>query len=267
MSNKEGNLLFNYLRMDFNRSIFSWQFVIGIFGVVGVMFFAILDDIELNISIVYVCALVLQGVPVMLSYIFCAFPYASCFCEDKENKYFNLEVIRGKLSFYTCSKVIVIFLTAIITMTLGLLIFVTILHTFLPWITVENSVSQTLLTVGGLHKILQNDHYYLYYLLSGIQQGILAGILSLFGSYLSLFIRNKLLIWSVPVIGYYFFEILLLEIFGEKSIGLVDLFNSVNRLWTDDLISYLFTVGIGICLAVIFYIFIYIRLKGKMQFE
>ncbi|RDU23437.1 hypothetical protein [Anaerosacchariphilus polymeriproducens] len=264
---RDGNLLSSYLRMDFNRSIFSCKFVIGIFGVVGVMFFAIFDDIELNNNIVYVCTLVLQGVPVLVSYIFCAFTYASCFCEDSENNYFNLEVIRGKLSFYTCSKVIVIFLTAMITMILGLLIFITILHTFLPWITEENSVSQTLLTTGGFHRILQNGDFYLYYFLSGIQQGILAGILALFGSYLSLFIRNKLLIWSVPVIGYYFFDILLIEIFGEQSIGLVDIFNSVIRLCSDDLISYLFSVGIGICFVVVFYVLIYTRLKGKIQFE
>lgn len=264
---ENSSLLFRYIKMDLYRAIFSWRFLIGILGVVFVMFLAILESQQLESGILYIYALVVYGLPFMITMIFCAFSYASSFCEDWENKYFRLEVIRGKLGMYTCSKVIAVFLTAMLTMAIGVTLFVSILHIFLPWIIRQDPTYESYLVAGVLHGVLKSRNFLLFFFLSGIQQGILAGILALFASYLSLYISNKLLILSFPAIGYYFIENILGVILGENTINFNLLFDSAYSFWSNGLISYIFAIIIGIFSSVIFYILIYIRLKGRMQNE
>ena len=59
----------------------------------------------------------------MVAYIFCAFPFATVFCEDLENKYIRYSIIRGNLKKYVFSQISIIYLTSIAVMVLGTAIF------------------------------------------------------------------------------------------------------------------------------------------------
>lgn len=261
------NSLLQYLKMDFYRSLFSWQFLIGIFGVVCIMFLAIFENNQLDTSVLYVYAMVVYGLPFMTVHIMCAFPYATSFCEDWENKYFHLEVVRGKLGYYICSKVVVIFLTSVLTLVIGSMIFVCVLHLFLPWIMQQDSIYMGYLETGGLTQFLRSQNFILFFLLSSVQYGLLSGILALLASYVSLFISNKLLILAVPAIGYYFIENFMSVLLGKNTFDLILLFDSSYSLFSNDLLSYIFSVGISILSVVIFNFLIYKRIKGRMQNE
>ena len=59
--------------------------------------------------------------------------FAAVFCEDLENKYLRYSIGRGNLKKYVLSKVIVIYVSSIITMILGTLLFIMYLRLQLPW--------------------------------------------------------------------------------------------------------------------------------------
>lgn len=63
----------------------------------------------------------------------CASAFAAVFCEDLENKYLRYSIGRGNLKKYVLSKVIVIYVSSIITMILGTLLFIMYLRLQLPW--------------------------------------------------------------------------------------------------------------------------------------
>ena len=59
----------------------------------------------------------------MIAYVFCAFPFATVFCEDLDNKYIRYELIRSNLKRYVVTKIAFIYLTAILVMVLGTILF------------------------------------------------------------------------------------------------------------------------------------------------
>lgn len=79
----------------------------------------------------YIYAVEMSGK--MIAYAFCASAFAAVFCEDLENKYLRYSIGRGNLKKYVLSKVIVIYVSSIITMILGTLLFVMYLRLQLPW--------------------------------------------------------------------------------------------------------------------------------------
>lgn len=59
----------------------------------------------------------------MIAYVFCAFPFATVFCEDLDNKYIRYELIGSNLKRYVVTKIAFIYLTAILVMVLGTILF------------------------------------------------------------------------------------------------------------------------------------------------
>ena len=61
---------------------------------------------------------------IMIAYAFCAFSYATVFCEDLEHKYARYGINRGNTWKYVVSKAVVVYGSSVITMVLGSLLFV-----------------------------------------------------------------------------------------------------------------------------------------------
>ena len=78
--------VFNYLKVDLIRAMWSWKFLIGILGVCLVMYIASLEGIASDTNVTYVVWLIVYGMLFMISLVFSAFPFAGCFCEDFEQK-------------------------------------------------------------------------------------------------------------------------------------------------------------------------------------
>ena len=118
--------LWNYLRVDLYRSVVSWRFLAGILGIAFTMYFASLEGIASDTNVTYMVWLIVYGMPFMLSLVFAAFPFSGCFCEDFENKYAYLQIERGNLNLYTVSKIITIMLAAVLAMTAGVILYVSL---------------------------------------------------------------------------------------------------------------------------------------------
>lgn len=87
--------------------------------------------VNFNVMDTYIYAVEMSGK--MIAYAFCASAFAAVFCEDLENKYLRYSIGRGNLKKYVLSKVIVIYVSSIITMILGTLLFIMYLRLQLPW--------------------------------------------------------------------------------------------------------------------------------------
>ena len=258
----------NYLKVDLIRAMWSWKFLIGILGVCLVMYIASLEGIASDTNVTYVVWLIVYGMLFMISLVFSAFPFAGCFCEDFEQKFAYSQIERGNMKSYAIAKVIAIMLVTSITMMLGMVLYVSLLHIKLPWFSEEDAICQSALTLGGFRAILQKEWYYLYFALFGLQYGILAGFLALLAAYVSLYITNKLLVLSVPFMSFYFISYYSRALFGDlEKINLIYIFNATFNIWDNDIFSFGYAVLVGLIFMIILGSLIFAKLKRKMNYE
>lgn len=236
----------SYLKADLKRMLCSAKPFLSVILTVGVLLLATLEGIDLHAGVLYIFSLVMYGMPAMMILVCAAVAYADSFCEDVEHKYMMQQIIRGNVGAYVFAKMSGIFLAAMFTTAFGIFLFVNILHFHLAWVK-ESGMEQYghLLRAGGFRILLRNRKFGLYFLCYGIQYGLLSGILSLWASYLSLYISNRMLVLAAPMILYYFTDYLLAGIFpGVVNSELI--FSASNNLFSNDLISVLFAVVIVI---------------------
>ena len=119
------------------------------------MYVASLEGIAGDTSVTYMVWLIVYGMPFLMCLVFSAFP------------------------FYAFSKTVTVMLSAAGAMTAGVVLYVSILHTGLPWFDAEDAVCQSAVTLGGFRGVISGGHYLLYFALFGLQFGILSGILAL----------------------------------------------------------------------------------------
>lgn len=260
--------VFDYLRIDLSRALRSWKFPTGILGICFVMYVASLEGIASDTNVIYVVWLIVYGMLFMISLVFSALPFVGCFCEDFEQKFAYSLIERGNLRSYTIAKVIAIMFVTSITMMLGMILYVNLLHFGLPWFSSDDAICQSALSLGGFRNILQREWYNLYFALFGLQYGILAGILALLASYVSLYISNKLLTLSVPFMSFYLITYYSRAIFGDwEKINLIYIFNATYNIWNNDIFSFGYAVLSGLTFAVVLGCLIFFRLKRKINYE
>ena len=155
--------LFKYLRMDISRGICSGGFLLGIAGVFLTLMFGTVDDITLDTTVFFVFDLIQYGMPSMIVMLFCAYPYANSFCQDMENRYAYLMVQKGSVFLYTLSRSITIFLTALLTYSIGTMLFVMYLRYRMPWEDANFTSISLLQEVGGLRYFLTPGRYPVYF--------------------------------------------------------------------------------------------------------
>ena len=98
----------DYIVSDLKRLLKGYEFYVSFLGVAAVLFFS-LEDVgvsDAGVVFTYVFATDMTGM--MLTYVFCAWPFATVFCEDLERKYIRYAVGRGNLKSYVISKIAVI---------------------------------------------------------------------------------------------------------------------------------------------------------------
>lgn len=258
----------NYFKVDLFRAFSSWRFLVGVFGVVLAMYIASLEGIASDTNVIYVVWIVVYGMLFMISLIFAAFPVSGFFCEDFEQKYINMLISRGNLKSYAISKILIITITAAITMMLGMVIYVSLLHMKIPWFDAEDSICQSALSLGGFRSILAQKRYIVYFALFGFQYGILASVLALLAAYVSLYINNRLLTLSIPFMSFYLITYYSRALFGDaEKINLIYVFNATYNIWDNDMYSFLYALLFGAVLTVVLGKLIMHRLKRKLYYE
>lgn len=194
----------------------------------------------------------------VLAYIFCAFPFASAFCEDLEHRYILYSVSRGNIRNYAISKIINIYLSSFVTMVLGVFIFTIVCRIWVPWgFTTDSFYSYAINGCYGM--LIAHGHYVVYCLLYAVNLGMLAGTLSVLASTISLFICSKVMIITIPV--------LLMQILYEtanKSVFSVFAFEAYNKFFSTDIQCFLFIFVLSILPVICAAKFILYRIPQKL---
>ena len=210
----------NYIVTDFQRVCKSITPIIAIVGVILSRLFA-LDRMGIDENVLFLYRFSTDMSGFILCFVFCGFVYASSYADDLQNKYIRYCVIRGNLKNYVFSKTIMIYITSFIVMVAGTFIFSVICSTKVPWIN-EFTDIEYFTTVNYGNYVVEGK-YSMYILLSSMHMGMVAGMLSNLAAVISIFIKNKVLAYSMPAILY----VLLIQYITEY-------FNSEFALYTNN---------------------------------
>ncbi|MCI7813165.1 MAG: hypothetical protein MR543_05725 [Robinsoniella sp.] len=189
-----------YFWMDLTRMVKGKRTYFAVAGVICALFYS-LEERGLRESVMntYFMAVTLSGL--MLAYLFCIVPYAFVFCEDLEHQYTRYQIIRGNLKKYVFSKVAVIYLSSVATMVLGTVVFVCVCSLKIPWIP-EDIESLNIMIQGAYGGLIEQGHCLIYCLFYALQLGFLAGMISVFCAFISLFLSNKVMVAAMSVCVY-----------------------------------------------------------------
>lgn len=187
-----------YLITDFGRLIKSRRFYVSVLGVTAALFFS-LERKGLRNSVLESYIASVMGSGVHVTGIFCAYAFATVYCEDFESHYVRYEIIRGNIKNYVLSKTILIYLSAVAVMLLGTFVFCSVCSVVLPWARELDSVYK-LTSSGHYGRFVLEGKYFTYCLLFSLQLGMFMGILAVAAAWLSLFTSNIALVLSFPVL-------------------------------------------------------------------
>ena len=153
----------HYLRTDIRRMIKNYPIYLAIVGVALSIWFSLEDCafeegmVNGNVLDTYSFAVNMSGI--MIAYAFCAFSYATVFCEDLEHKYARYSINRGNTWKYVVSKAVVVYGSSVITMVLGSLLFVAAIRLKIPW---TSESLQDINLVGMYSSLISGEHYWAY---------------------------------------------------------------------------------------------------------
>lgn len=207
-----------YLRTDFYRLLTSWQFYIGILGI-GLLY--LIGGYQVKYIHSVYDSYFYNGFfsTVIMAYAFCCIPFGGCFIEDSEHQYWIHELQKGSLRCYTWSKTITCFLSGVLTMVCGILLFVFVLRLRVPFLQ-EEYIVEDQRRADTFGFFIYSDSILLYFICSAVLCGMLGGILTVLSAYLSLYEKNRLFTICVSVVGFYF-----LENFLTSNLELPEIFN------------------------------------------
>lgn len=253
--------MWNYIKIDLRRALLNIHFLVAILGVIGIMVISSIESRQWHLSVLNTFYLVTYSMPFLLTFIFSTMTYSDAFSEDIQCKYIYAQLIRGDLRKYMLAKVISIFISGLLTMTLGMFLYAILLRGYMPWLNLEESTFESLMESGGLREVLQQHSFLLYYFLFSLQYGIVAGVLSVFSAYMSLYYANKLFILTIPIVVWYFIDYTLGYFGGPYLLLPNKIFNASNNIWGNDILAFLYAVLLGIVLVIFLAIGIHKRLN------
>ena len=252
-----------YLEADFRRSICSARFVLSVILTIGVLLLATREGIALDTDVLYVFSIVMYGMPAMVILVCGAIAFADSLCEDMEQKYMLLQISRGDLETYVTARILSIFFATIASTALGIFLFAGILHIHLPWADTAGLQYDHMIHAGGLRLFLTHELYPAYYFCYGLQYGVLVGIMALWAACLSIYVPNRMLVLSAPMIIYYFADYALAEC-SARMLSLGVIFSPSNNLFLHDLLSVALVIGIAVVDLCLVRKIMIMSLRGKI---
>lgn len=244
-----------YFLTDIRRLFKEYRFYLSIIGVTLSLLFSLesFGIINNNVVSTYMMSTELSGI--MVAYVFCAFPYALSLCESMEQKYIRYEVVRGNLKRFVISKVVVIYLSSMITMIAGTILFVLIIRWKVPWVDMKTD-SQGISLAGQYSCFMVQGNYFLYCVVYAAYLGMLAGTMSVLAAFVSMYISNKVTVLAVPLLAYQ----ILLDYAG-RSMFTVFSFRIYNKLFESDLEYFMFVTMLSMVPVILLTVGIYRKIK------
>lgn len=246
-----------YIKSDLKRAFQIKRVCVGCLGVTFAMFFSIYR--MTNVTSVYGAYVdAIYFIPFMLAMTFCAIPFGGSVNEDVECKFLNILLLRGSTIKYVISKVIIIYISAIVTMMLGVFIFVIIIHCKVPW-------EEAIVAEDAMLNILgESTHGLVYFILHSFFMGLLAANLSIVSAVFSLLWPDKLLQISMPFLLYYLLIYYSGELFpGLPQLNIQFMFNPSYDTWNNKKMSFIFPIIFSGCVAIGMGICMYKQLRRK----
>lgn len=256
-------MFLRYLRVDFQRMIKSPRTIIGILGVTLMMFFSLESSLfekgfgNGDVIFTYLDAVSKSGF--LIVYSFCALPFATIYPEDWEHKYIRYGVIRGNLKAFVLTKAALIYISAVLTMVVGSVIFLLICRTQVPWVNLENSVSFELFLAGNYRQLLENGYTFLYCILYALHLGLFAGVLANMAAFCSVIVSNTVLTLIFPVLAWR-----VLAFICVRGNNLEGLFLTTNKILASDGQNLLLAIAVSLFLSLLSALGCYCILKRKM---
>lgn len=256
-------MFLRYLRVDFQRMIKSPRTIIGILGVTLMMFFSLESSLfekgfgNGDVIFTYLDAVSQSGF--LIVYSFCALPFATIYPEDWEHKYIRYGVIRGNLKAFVLAKAALIYISAVLTMVVGSVIFLLICRTQVPWVSPENSVSFKLFLAGNYRQLLENGHIFLYCIFYALQLGLFAGLLTNMAAFCSVIVSNTVLVLVFPVLAWR-----VLEFATVRGNNLQGVFLATNKILASDWQNLLLSISVSVFISLLLAGGCYSILKRKM---
>lgn len=254
------------IKSDFTRAFASPEFIISIFGIFLVLLMGCPANGVKGHTVVYLIWYSTYSAQFLLAMVLGTIPYAGAICEDMEYGYIYQLIIRGRLKSYCISKVIAVLASSVCSFVAGMMLFIIMLRFRCEWVDGVDSVYQAAVRSGSFRTVLQGGHFYLYAFLISVQIGMMIGILSLISVCISLYITNKLLIFSIPVMAYYFGTKYLSAFFPENIFFNLDyIYAGKKNVFNNDIISFAYAVSILLVLSACLTCLIYFRLRGRLN--
>lgn len=209
----------SYLCVDLNRAFEPLKIGIGMAGVC----IAFLYNTDSTDVLTWLGDISGNAVLVMVALLFACYPYASAFCEDMEYHYDRQMVLRGGTFSYVISKVIAVFISSVCTMLAGF-IFAALVLLIRYGVPDVNTIQEIQSNSCSLYKILLlKNQYILFGFCIALHLSILAGILAVLGLMCSLFIKNRVLVYIMPIAFLYIEDIVVQRLLGWEKGSLFSL--------------------------------------------
>lgn len=210
----------DYIKLDCKRAFCTWKWAASVFGI----FVALLwtrDNLVTDV-ILWINELSSDSYLIQVALVMASIPYAASFCEDMEYKYDVQLCLRGTGKAYWISKVITVFLSS------GSAIFTAfVLDAGVYWLRYGEPQEETLIYLSNYNisygSVLDNKQYVVFICLIGIQIACLAGVMAVLGLSCSLFIRNRMMVYALPVAILFVWDQLAIRFLGldvGASVGL-----------------------------------------------
>lgn len=190
---------YSYLKSDIRRCVNGKEFWIGNLCCFLILYFSGSDYVKYAGSVWVILNIVVGTMPFLLLLSFASMTYSDCFCADRENKYIQQMLIRGDLWPYVVAKTIVIQVSTMLTLLLSTVIYVLYMRIQWPLFSETEKKELDLYLYTSM-----SDMPYLYIMAEFLKFAILAGVLGILAAYISLYIQNRLLLLTVPLMVYYY---------------------------------------------------------------
>ena len=195
---------FNLLNGDIQRSLFSFRSLGAVISYVLITFITLFDEFPYfqsgYTSVTYIYQLI-QNLDFHIIYVLIGtIPGALLFCNDWDNRFFRLSVVRSTKRKYAISKVIACFFSAICIIAACEISVLILLGAQFPLV---NDLSP--LNVGIYNEIAKKS-VVLYWGIKILFEGLCAGFLSVFALWLSTKITNIFVVLATPLLAYYLFS-------------------------------------------------------------
>lgn len=251
----------HYLKIDLKRAFYIRNFWVSVIATFGVWMVSGLQIQGKKESVFSLMENILYGNGgiFMLIFVLAAIPYSTAFCDDMESGYIHYAVIRGDLKHYVVSKITAIYISSLLAETLGTFMFFLFYSFKIPWIT-ENT-----LLMAGCVEFLEQNLYIIWFFLFAAFWGAWFATLSVIASYGSLYVRNRLFTWSIPILV----NQLLIETnsFGLGSdiyFNFPNLYNLSLILGENESVLIIWAVLVSLLISSIFGGLVYRKLKNHM---